>query len=126
MIAEFSRFLSSLGITPKETTDKTISFEYNDLSFLFVSDRSDPYYMRLILPNIAEINNSNELDIYKNINMYNNKFKAVKMSVVENSIWLSVEQFLYSIENANSLFLRLMQILETVIAEYRECQQSVQ
>ena len=93
MITDFTHFLSSMGIDPKDTTDETISFEYNGLSYLFVSDKSDPYYIRLILPNIENISNANEIDVYKNINHYNNKFKAVKMSVVENSIWLSIELF---------------------------------
>ena len=114
-----------MGIEPKDTTDETISFEYNGLSYLFVSDKSDPYYIRLILPNIENINNANEINVYKNINQYNNKFKAVKMSVVENSIWLSIEQFLYSRENSNSLFFRLMKILETVITDYRKCQKRI-
>lgn len=122
MITDFTHFLSSMGIEPK---DKTISFEYNGLSYLFVSDKSDPYYIRLILPNIENINNANEIDVYKNINQYNNKFKAVKMSVVENSIWLSIEQFLYSRENSNNLFFRLMKILETVITDYRKCQKRI-
>lgn len=126
MITDFTHFLSSMGIVPKDTGEETISFEYNGLSYLFVSDKSAPYYIRLILPNIENINNANEIDVYKNINQYNNKFKAVKMSVVENSIWLSVEQFLYSRENANSLFFRLMKILETVITEYRRCQNPAQ
>ena len=104
MITDFTHFLSSMGIVPKDTTDETISFEYNGLSYLFVSDKNDPYYIRLILPNIENINNADEIDVYKNINQYNNKFKAVKMSVVENSIWLSIEQFLYSRENSNNLF----------------------
>lgn len=126
MITDFTHFLSSIGIVPQNTTDETISFEYNGLSFLFVSDKSDPYYMRLILPNIENIDNANEIDVYKKINHYNNKFKAIKMSVVENSIWILVEQFLYSRENANNLFLRLMKILETVITEYRKYQNPAQ
>lgn len=126
MITDFTHFLSSMGIVPKDTTDGTISFEYNGLSYLFVSDKNDPYYIRLILPNIENINNADEIDVYKNINWYNNKFKAVKMSVVENSIWLSVEQFLYSRENSNNLFFRLMKILETVITEYRRGQNPAQ
>lgn len=126
MITDFTHFLSSMGIVPQNTTDETISFEYNGLSFLFVSDKSDPYYMRLILPNIENIDDANEIDVYKKINHYNNKFKAIKMSVVENSIWILVEQFLYSRENANNLFFRLMKILETVITEYRKCQNPAQ
>jgi hypothetical protein len=126
MITDFTHFLSSMGIVSKDTTDETISFEYNGLSYLFVSDKNDPYYIRLILPNIENINNTNEIDVYKNINQYNNKFKAVKMSVVENSIWLSIEQFLYSRENSNNLFFRLMKILETVITEYRSHQNPAQ
>lgn len=108
MITDFTHFLSSMGIVSKDTTDETISFEYNGLSYLFVSDKNDPYYIRLILPNIENINNADEIDVYKNINWYNNKFKAVKMSVVENSIWLSIEQFLYSRENSNNLFFHMM------------------
>lgn len=126
MITDFTHFLSSMGIVSKDTTDETISFEYNGLSYLFVSDKNDPYYIRLILPNIENINNADEIDVYKNINRYNNKFKAVKMSVVENSIWLSIEQFLYSRENSNNLFFRLMKILETVITEYRRGQNPAQ
>lgn len=126
MITDFTHFLSSMGIVPKDTTDGTISFEYNGLSYLFVSDKNDPYYIRLILPNIENINNADEIDVYKNVNWYNNKFKAVKMSVVENSIWLSIEQFLYSRENSNNLFFRLMKILETVITEYRRGQNPAQ
>lgn len=126
MITDFTHFLSSMGIVSKDTTDETISFEYNGLSYLFVSDKNDPYYIRLILPNIENINNADEIDVYKNINWYNNKFKAVKMSVVENSIWLSIEQFLYSRENSNNLFFRLMKILETVITEYRRGQNPAQ
>lgn len=126
MITDFTHFLSSMRIVSKDTTDETISFEYNGLSYLFVSDKNDPYYIRLILPNIENINNADEIDVYKNINWYNNKFKAVKMSVVENSIWLSIEQFLYSRENSNNLFFRLMKILETVITEYRRGQNPAQ
>ena len=75
MITDFTHFLSSMGIKPKDTTDETISFEYNGLTYLFVSDKSDPYYIRLILPNIENINNANEIDVYKNINQYNYSFK---------------------------------------------------
>ncbi len=100
--------------------DNTISFEYKGLFFLFVTDENDQYYTRLILPNIANTDNLKEsVNINTVINDYNNKFKAAKMILLGESVWLSIEQFLYSKEKANDLFTRMINILEAVIVDFR-------
>lgn len=87
---------------------------------MFVTDESDQYYIRLLLPNIATTDNlKNGVDIHTIINDYNNKFKVVKVSLWDKSVWLSIEQFLYSKERANDLFTRAISILEIVINEFR-------
>lgn len=124
MLVEFQNYLSSLSeVSNIKEDDNTIFFEYKGLFFLFVTDESDQYYFRLILPNIADKNNiKGELDVNKVINDYNNKFKVVKMSLLENSVWLSIEQLFYSKERINDLFTRVINILETVINDFRhEC-----
>lgn len=131
MIKKFSQYLRSLGVNEtKEIGESAIAFEYNELSFIFSSDKSDPYYMRLILPNIATssdyLKNKNEIDIYKEINEYNSKYKAAKMIFFEKSIWLSVEQFAYSQEKVTDLFSRMIRVLESVITDFRKKQEKIQ
>lgn len=121
MLVEFYSYLSLRSdISNVKKENNTISFEYKGLFFLFVTDESDQYYIRLMLPNIATIDNlRTETDIYTVINEYNNKFKVVKVSLLDKSVWLSIEQFLYSKERANDLFTRAISILEIVINEFR-------
>ena len=74
-----------------------------------------------MLPNIAKTDDIKGSDVYKVINEYNDKFKVVKMSIFnDNSIWLSAEQLIYSKENASLLFMRMINILESVINDFRK------
>jgi len=120
MLVEFRNYLSLLPEASNiKEENNTISFEYKGLFFLFVTDESDQYYIRLILPNIANTDNLKEVDIHTVINEYNNKFKVVKVSLWDNSVWLSIEQFIYSKERVNDLFTRVINILEVVITDFR-------
>ena len=121
MLVEFRNYLSLLSdVSNVKEENNTISFEYKGLFFLFVTDESDQYYIRLLLPNIATIDNlKTDVDVHTVINEYNNKFKVVKVSLWDKSVWLSIEQFLYSKERANDLFTRAISILEVVINDFR-------
>ncbi len=121
MLTEFQNYLSTLqDVSDINKEFNTISFKYKGLFFLFATDESDPYYIRLILPSIATTDGlKKEVDLHSVINDYNSKFKAAKMSLFEGSIWLSIEQFLYSRERATDLFARMINILVTVITEFR-------
>ena len=120
MIKEFTNFLSSSDIEYKDGNDGTVTFGYNGLNFLFVSEKNDPNYVRIILPNIAMVDSSKDkAQAFEYANEYNQKYKAIKMTVTENSIWLSIEQFLYSHENARELFKRMIGILVAVIEDFR-------
>ena len=98
MLVEFRNYLSLLSdVSNVKEENNTISFKYKGLFFLFVTDESDQYYIRLLLPNIATIDNlKTDVDVHTVINEYNNKFKVVKVSLWDKSVWLSIEQFLYS------------------------------
>lgn len=121
MLVEFKNFLSSLKEVSDITIEQdTISFQYKELFFLFAIDETDPYYIRLILPNIATLDNLKEgIVVYDMVNDYNSKFKTVKMCLWNNFIWLSIEQFIYSKEKETELFSRMINILVSVITEFR-------
>lgn len=123
MFNEFYNYISSIpdASDVERHNDNTLFFKYKDLIFVFATETSDPYYIRLMLPNIAKTDDIKDSDVYKVINEYNDKFKVVKMSIFnDNSIWLSAEQLIYSKENASLLFMRMINILESVINDFRK------
>jgi hypothetical protein len=71
-----------------------------------------------MLPNIINVTDFKG-DIHKMINDYNSKYKAIKLTIVNNTIWLSIEQFVYSKERIADFFSRIIAILETVILSFR-------
>lgn len=119
MMTSFIKYLTSIGITPIRQDNSSISFEHESLKYLFVYEDKDPYYFRLILPNIINVTNDNEQKIKDIINSMNIKFKVVKNVIVDTSVWVSIEQFVYSKENIEELFKRSISLLETLIENFR-------
>lgn len=122
MCNEIRKFI---GLLPNASIIKDsngiISFSYNDLKFLFVYDNEDVNYIRLILPSVADVKAiKNDKNYYDIINNYNNNYKAVKISVIDNFIWMSIEQFVFSKDGINDLFSRMITILSAVIKEFRD------
>lgn len=119
MLNSFRNYLSSSGIEYSHNDD-VISFSRNNLQYIFICEISDPYYFRLILPNVFDTN-SNVDEIYRYINNINLTFKAVKLYITENnSVWISIEQFVYSSENITNLFERSITLLESVFNHFKE------
>lgn len=124
MYDSFDKFLSSSpDFSIIDKGEDSIVFEYKELHYFFVYDPNDPYYIRLMLPNIIskeDFEKKQNININDVINNYNTDFKAIKLIIVDNSLWLSIEQFVYSKDNIRQLFTRLISILETVISHFRE------
>ena len=119
MLNSFRNYLSSSGIEYSHNDD-VISFSRNNLQYIFICEISDPYYFRLILPNVFDAN-SNVDEIHRYINNINLTFKVVKLYITENnSVWISIEQFVYSSENITNLFERSITLLESVFNHFKE------
>ncbi len=116
MLQSFKQFLANKGISITEE-EQRITFVQNDLYFLFVHEKSDPFYFRLILPNIYKIENNKD-KYEKFINDLNKRVKVAKTSISDdNMIWSAVEQFVYSMENVEQLFERSVALLEIMMKE---------
>lgn len=117
----FLQYLSEINANIKETDNETIVFDYENLTFLAIFDKDDINYMRLMLPSIAEVNEKTDnIILYKSINNYNSKYKTVKTIVTDGCVWLSAEQFIYSTENVNVMFSRLIQTMREIVTRYWE------
>ena len=119
MLKKKKKFLSILGTT-FTVENGSISFKYNGLQYLFISETSDPYYFRLILPNIGEVNSGNETQMSQVVNQMNLEIKAAKATISNNRIWVSIEQFVYSKDNQYELFRRSITVLEASINIFRQ------
>lgn len=123
MLVEFRNFLQSPEISKVEIKEDEgeITFQYKGYAFLFVCSEEDSSYIRLILPKIAtEENLKDGIEILPIINEYNKKYKAIKMCLFGEYIWLSMEQFVYSKENISDFFKRIVNILIYVIEEFKQ------
>lgn len=119
MYNEFYKYISSSNnISIKDKDENTISFENNGLNYLFVYDKSDPFYIRLMLPKIIDID-AFKGNVHTMINDYNTKYKAIKLTIISESLWLSIEQFVYSKDRLADLFSRMISILETVFSNIK-------
>ena len=120
MLNEFRNYLKSTpDVEISKEDNNTISFSYKSYHLLFIYDSTDPYYFRLILPNIINLKDLKK-DIGDIVNDYNSKFKVSKMTVVDNnSLWISVEQFVYTKDKVNELFDRLVNLIVVVADNFR-------
>lgn len=129
MQSKFIQYLSSKNLAFQNNAEEQITFQFEELNYLFVYDNSDPNYFRMLLPNIFKIEEDNDKCKYGAIiNEFNNTYKVVKAFVsTENQIWLSVEQFVYSDEKIESLFERCVMLLKaTIELFYKKVNEAIQ
>lgn len=113
----FIAFLEKENIIPTKLKDNLLSFEYKHMNFLFeYLPEDDTNFFRIMLPNI---------DIYANernqiLNKLNREFKLGKLIEVRNNIWITAESFVYSTLEIDKLFSRLINLLMSMIREYRQ------
>lgn len=119
ILDDFISYLDKNGlkyVSYKES--ETLSFSLNNLNYLFQWQDRDPNYFRIALPNIdnSPINN----DRQSIINQLIAGFKVAKAITMEDgNLWLVAETFVYSSENVESLFARMIYLLGQIIDEYR-------
>lgn len=120
MLKLFKNYLDSNNISIKDEKKITISFEYSNLNYLFVFDESDPFYFRLILPNIMLVQEEQIQEVYHTVNFVNVNYKVAKVAIYDNNVWISIESFVYSKENIDGLFKRSMELLKTINVDFKE------
>ena len=115
MLSQFKNFLEKAGFQiKKEDEDKSLLFEFENLNVIFVCNPSEPDYFRLLLPRIYSFDKNNKERVCQICDEYNQKFKVAKLWTLDNYIWVAAEQFAYSFDNIDSLFMRCLRILDSV------------
>mgnify|MGYP000893862891 CR=1 FL=1 len=118
MIELFKKYLSGKEIDYEVQDSSMISFTYQEVKYLFISDNSDSNYFRMILPSIAQVTPKNKEVIEESINKYNLEIKGAKSFIYENTVWISIEQFVYSRLKIDELYERCLTILQQSFKDF--------
>lgn len=123
LLDTFRDYLKKYRLDMKQEDD-TITFYYDDCTYLFIADNSDQNYFRLIRPNVDEITDISRY--YSVINSINRDYKAVKIYTVDSEdnnnsqIWIAIEQFVYSEIDIDALFGRCLYVLSSLAKILKE------
>lgn len=118
MLEKLKAFLRLNNLTSDYVSGKTdlLLFSIGGLNYLAEYNKEvDPAFFRIMLPNIdAYSQEKNEM-----LNNLTSSYKAGKVLVIDNKVWLSVETLVYGNVDASALFHRMITILRDMINEYR-------
>lgn len=112
-------FLKKGGIQANEVGNGRIHFSVNGLNFIFIANDNDPHFLRLALPQISR--EGIQLDnLEQQIFTLNRNYKVSKIvRDQDDSLLILADAFVYSTDNIDSLFVRLIQVSTDMINDYR-------
>ena len=105
-------YLKDFGCTYESISEEAMLFKYQGRNFLFVTDKNDPYYFQVALPNIYEIDGDRRL-VLEAINTIISEKKALKAYIIDDNVWLVIEMFIDTTPDINKIFERSIDILNS-------------
>ena len=107
----YKDWLNSQRISFHETSIG-ILFRYQGGGFIIADNKNDKDYLQLIMPNIHTVDSFSKQKALKIANNLNRDIKGLKVIINDDdSVWLTIEQFLDETPNIEDFMDRLLQIL---------------
>src|SRR5712671_6198274 len=120
----YIEFLREEGYVPKLDEDADVVFKCEGRTYILFSEEKDQNYFRLAFPAFWEIESADEEDQAREaMNDLNAKMKVMKLFIVRDNVWASVEMFLSPIASFKPVFARSLALLQQGVNEFRECMQ---
>lgn len=121
MLDILKKYLVETGIEIIDVSDDSVSFTKDGLNYLCLYDPKDPFFFRLMLPNVMGIPDGQDAaEVYEAINKINAAFKVGKIVVFsDRQVWVAVESFVYSKENIRYLFNRAIVVAGMMLDDFR-------
>ena len=113
----FKQYLSNKNIDFKVEGQNVISFIYSQHHYLMIHDEEDPNYFCICLPDV-EASDTITDDIRTKINQISREYKVAKIIEIGNQVWITAESFVFNYVGIQSLFDRLISLLDRVLIDY--------
>ena len=113
-------FLKKRGINASEENPGSMKFSVNTLNLICETTDKDPFFFRISLPRInntdAQIKRLSE-----DIQTLNRSYKVVKIvKGADGYLWIIADLFIYSTDNIESMYDRVIQAMTEMINDYRK------
>ena len=107
-VAKYMEFLREEGYVPKFDEDGDVVFKCEGRTYILFAEEKDATYFRLAFPAFWEIESADEEDQAREaLNDLNAKMKVMKLFIVRDNVWASVEMFLDPIDSFKAVFAAL-------------------
>lgn len=110
--------VTDLGCSSYKMDDDNLIFTCNSVTYVCVYVKNEPNYLRVVVPNIDSIEHITTTETYEKILRLNAKYKNVKFTIVNNSLWISSEIFLTGSDVITEAFVAMVKLLEIMRGEY--------
>ena len=125
MIDQIFDYLKAQGLQP-EKEDFGIFFRYQMMSFYILKYDEDDHFLRVVLPNVMDVDANNRIDVLEACNSITTDMKIAKAYIVNNpegdNVWLSTEQLLDEDPRLDDIIPRS---LHTLLAAHHEFGQKI-
>jgi hypothetical protein len=109
----YSQFLRSEGYMPELDKDGDVLFKVEGLIYFIQVFEDDPEHFRLVLANIWPVKSEYEKQqVLAAANHANTRSKAAKITLVDDNVWVSIEQFVAQPEDFKATFRRCLSALQ--------------
>lgn len=113
-------FLKKRGINASEEKPDSMKFSVNTLNFLCETTDKDPFFLRISLPRINNVDAQIER-LSEDIHTLNRSYKVVKIvKGADGYLWIIADLFIYSTDNIESMYDRVIQAMTEMINDYRK------
>lgn len=103
-----------------QENESFFNFSNNGLIYTFETFEEDPYYFRIVLPNIFAVDDSNKNWVNSQIEYLSISVKVARLVKNESSVSAIADSFVYSPENIDYLFKRVLSCLVTIYDELKK------
>ena len=107
---KLGEYLTKAGYSSEEE-DYGFIFKHKNLTFYILWDDEDDQYIRLMLPNIYNVDDNNRIKAIKAANEVNIEWKVIKALVFSENVWVAAEQLIDKDPNLADMIPRTLQIL---------------
>ena len=121
MTQAFQNYLANKDIQSSYINDDqtVLRFDINNVHYLFYYRQdADPTYIRIMIPNIANVDENNVGEILTLLRL-SQSYKVGKALIENGQLWLATDAFIYTRENINLVFDRLISVLNDMFSDYR-------
>lgn len=120
-VSVFSDFLKQEGYFPSIDDDGDIKLKIEGKTYYVVFEEEDELYVKIIRPGFWSIDDSEErMRAERAARTATAKTKVAKVILVKDNTWASASVFSSSMENAKSIFSRLVSALQRAVQTFVE------